>query len=710
MLNSYLESFASQLKITKDTLKRTIDLLDGGATVPFIARYRKEITGGLTDEQLFELTKWIKAATAFENRKAFITEKLKTLPAWSSGLKVQLDSASTLQELEDIYLPYKEKKKTLAQKAREHGLEVLAKQICTSTSNDFSGIAQPFISAHYADENEVLQGARYIIAQEISENVWLRKQLRDLFFQDAVLYATVVKSKMEEAIKYKDYFNYHEKIKQCVPHRFLAMMRGRNEKFLRLKVSPEEKKCFAVLNEAAVQQHKKLNREVMAAMKETWERILQPSFENETITHYKTKADVASAKIFSNNLRQLLLAPPLGQKPILAIDPGFKSGCKVVCLDRYGTLMHNENIYPHAPQHQTKQAYHKITTLVNQYKIEAIAIGDGTAGRETEQFIQSMRFERKVQLFIINEDGASVYSASPEARKEFPDYDVTVRGAVSIGRRLMDPLAELIKIDPKSLGIGQYQHDVDEALLEEELNQTIEHCVNTVGVNLNTASEKLLTHVSGIGPTLAKKIVETRSENGFETRDELKKIKGFGNKAFEQSAGFLRILNGKNPLDNSAVHPERYTIVNEMARHLKVDVVALIGNEQLLNKIDLNRYVTADTGLPTLNDVLNELAKPGRDKRGVIKIFEFDKSIRQVSDLKEGMVLPGMVTNITNFGAFVDVGIKQDGLVHISQLRDGFTSDVAAVIKLNQHVNVKVLSVDETGKRIQFSMKGVQQP
>lgn len=702
-----LVEFAKETGISKQQLQNTILLFEGGATIPFIARYRKEKTGGLTDEQLFDLKKRIREAEKFIERKKYILQRLSEKKV-SRELLLSIENAATAEILEDLYLPFKEKKKSRAQKAREAGLQPLADMLLKNESSAKKQLQQ-FKSEMYPDENSILQGARDILAETFSENAEVRQELRKLFLHQAIISSSVIKTKAEEAIKYKDYFDYKEKIKSCAAHRLLAILRGENEKFLRVAVEPDEKTALQKTRQIISQSVRILGQETETALADAYRRLLYPSLENETLRYYKQKADISSAKIFAVNLQQLLLAPPLGQKNVLAIDPGFRTGCKIVCLDRQGKLVHNETIFPHPPQEQHKQAAQKITTLVSQYQIEAIAVGNGTAGRETEQFIQRLHFDRKVQLFSVNEDGASVYSASSEARKEFPDYDVTVRGAVSIGRRLMDPLAELIKIDPKSMGIGQYQHDVEESLLEEELSQTIEHCVNSVGVNLNTASEKLLTFVSGLGSSMAKKIVDERSSKGFTSRNDLLKIKGLGPVVFQQCCGFLRIPQAANPLDNSAVHPEHYAIVEQMAADLKMNVAQLIGNKTAIQQINPEKYQTEEIGLPTLNDILDELRKPGRDVRGIIKVFEFDKSVRSINDLQEGMILPGVITNLTNFGAFVDIGIKQGGLVHISQLTDEFISEVSSVVKLNQHVKVKVLSVDVATKRIQLSMKGVSQ-
>jgi uncharacterized protein len=703
----WINEFMQLAGISKHQLHDTLQLFEAGATIPFIARYRKEKTGGLTDEQLFDLKKRIREAEKFIDRKKFIVEKLIEKNAPAEVMKA-LHAALLTDELEDIYLPYKEKKKSRAQRAIDAGLKPLADALLEN-ENNAKKLLHSFHCEQYPTDEEVLKGARDILAESISEHAIIRQQLRNLFLQQGILSSSVVKARSDEAVKFKDYFSYSEKIRSCAPHRLLAVLRGANEKMLRISVAPDEKTALTIIRKIWLGKYPSCSHETLTAIADAYERLLLPSLENETLKYYKHQADVASAKMFAVNLRQLLLAAPLGQKNVLAIDPGFRTGCKIVCLDKFGNLLHNEIIFPHEPQHQHKQALNKLSTLINQYQIDAIAIGNGTAGRETEQLIQRLRFERKVQVFSVNEDGASVYSASSEARQEFPDYDVTVRGAVSIGRRLMDPLAELIKIDPKALGIGQYQHDIEPQLLEEELHQTIEHCVNTVGVNLNTASEKLLTYVSGLGPTMAKKIVASRGNKGFTSRQELLTIKGLGRSTFEQAAGFLRIPQAANPLDNSAVHPDHYSVVEQMADSLKMELHQLSGNTKALEQINLNKFVTSEIGLPTLNDILDELRKPGRDVRGIIKVFEFDKTIRKISDLKEGMILPGIITNLTHFGAFVDIGIKQDGLVHVSQLTDAFTKDVAAVVKLNQQVKVKVLSVDEKSNRIQFSMKGVVQ-
>lgn len=708
MTDSFLLTrFRSKTGISIHQLEQTIKLFEEGATVPFIARYRKEKTGGLNDENLLELKKLLKEIEDFNNRKRFIINVLQAKGVYDS-LKEKIEEATSLNELEDFYLPFKEKRKNRAQTAREAGLETLAQTLIHDDRNA-KQIAEKYLTSIFSDTENALQGARDIIAELISENHQVRKTFRQCFEQKSFIISKIIKSKAEEAVKYKDYFDYKEKINSCAAHRLLAILRGGKEKLLRVTVKPDTNILLNLLFETIKSEGFYLNTQVKTAAEDACNRLLVPSMENETIGHYRQKAEIESAKLFAVVLKQLLLAPPLGQKNILAIDPGFKSGCKIVCLDKNGRLLHNETIYPHPPQSQQKIASHKITTLVSQYKIDAIAIGDGTAGRETASFLQRLHFDHKIQIFVVNEDGASVYSASAEGRKEFPEYDVTVRGAVSIGRRLMDPLAELIKIDPRSLGIGQYQHEIDETMLNNVLDQTIEHCVNTVGVNLETASEKLLTYVSGIGEVMAKKIIAARTNSDIRSRQELKKIKGMGNVTYEMCAGFIRI-NGENPLDKSAVHPENYNLVERIAADIDTTITGLIGNDSLIQKIDLSKYVTDEVGLPTLKDIIAELSKPGRDVRGIIKVFEFNTEIKSINDLQPDMVLPGVITNITNFGAFVDIGIKKDGLVHISEISDEFISDISTAVRLNQQVMVKVLSADNNTGRIQFSMKGIQQP
>ncbi|MCK4631129.1 MAG: RNA-binding transcriptional accessory protein, partial [Bacteroidales bacterium] len=600
------------------------------------------------------------------------------------------------------------KRKTRASIAKEKGLEPLAKLLMSQKEPDVEKKATQFITEEVLEIEDALQGARDIVAEWISETGKARKQLRYLFEQWAIIKSKVIKGKEEEGDKYSDYFETNEPLSRCVSHRLLAIIRGEQEGFLRITIRPDQDKALEILNRNFVKGDNDVSHHVKQAVEDSYKRLIAPSLETESRNLAKEKADTEAIRVFAENLRQLLLAPPLGQKNVLAIDPGFRTGCKVVCLDKQGTLLHNENIYPHQPQKETKLAAKKIASLVNAYKIEAIAIGNGTAGRETEYFIKGLKLDRKVQVFVVSENGASVYSASTIAREEFPEFDVTVRGSVSIGRRLMDPLAELVKIDPKSIGVGQYQHDVDQGKLKDGLDRVVESCVNLVGVEVNTASKHLLTYVSGLGPQLAQNIVDYRTENGpYNTRSELKKVKRMGGKAYQQAAGFLRISNGQNPLDNTAVHPESYSVVELMARDQNCKVDELVADKERIFLIDLKKYLSEETGMPTLKDISEELLKPGRDPREIIKVFEFDSRVKNINDLQEGMILPGIVTNITNFGAFVDVGVKQDGLVHVSNLKNEFVKNPADVVKLHQHIKVKVLQVDETRNRIQLSMKDV---
>jgi len=611
--------------------------------------------------------------------------------------------------LEDLYLPYKPKRKTRASVARENGLEPLARILMAQRELNIEAKAKEFLNENVPEASDALQGARDIIAEWVNENRRARTLLRKLFEKEAFIEAGVVKKKQEEGEKYKNYFEHRELLRKCPSHRFLAIRRGEEEGFLKLSIGPEQEKALAILEDLFIKGDFDISQQVFMAVSDGYKRLLAPSLETEFKSIYKEKADVEAIRVFAENLKQLLLASPLGQKNVLAIDPGFRTGCKVVCLDAQGNMKHNETIYPHQPQKEIKNASKKISSLISAYKIEAIAIGNGTAGRETEQFIRNMKFSRDMSVYIVSENGASVYSASPVAREEFPEYDVTVRGAISIGRRLMDPLAELVKIDPKSIGVGQYQHDVDQAKLKAGLDKVVESCVNKVGVSINTASRHLLTYVSGLGPSLAKNIVAYRQENGaFKSRREILKVSRMGDRAFEQCAGFLRITNPDNPLDNSSVHPESYHVVEKIARDLKCEVKDLLRSEALRKQIDIHKYVTPTTGLPTLRDILKELEKPGLDPRTKIEAFEFDQRVHKIDDLITGMILPGIVTNITNFGAFVDVGVKQDGLVHISQLADKFISDPNEVVKLHQQVKVKVLEVDASRKRIQLTMKDVK--
>lgn len=702
----YVQLLAQETGISAKQVAATLALLDEGATIPFISRYRKELTGSLDEVQIGTLKERYEKLQEIQKRRESILKSIAEQDLLSDDLKARIEATWNATELEDLYLPYKPKRKTRAVKARELGLEPLAEVLWQQHERDVETRATAFLSDEVPDVEAALQGARDILAERINEDLKAREVVRREFQHAAVISSRVVKGKEEEAAKYRDYFDFSEPLKRCPSHRLLAMRRAEKEGFLKISVAPEAEPVVERLSRTFVKGRGASSEQVQLAVEDAYKRLLAPSIENEVGALAREKAEEQAIQVFATNLRQLLLSSPLGQKRVLAIDPGFRTGCKVVCLDAQGALLHNETIYPHPPQNDTRSAYKKIDSLVEQYKIEAIAIGNGTASRETEAFIRNMRFNRELQVFVVSEDGASVYSASKTAREEFPDYDVTVRGAVSIGRRLMDPLAELVKIDPKSIGVGQYQHDVDQNKLKRALDQEVESCVNKVGVELNTASQHLLTYVSGLGPQLAKNIVEYRSANGpFASRKELNKVPRLGAKAFEQCAGFLRIRDGKHPLDNSAVHPESYPLVEQMAGDLNCSVSDLLQSAELRKQLDLKKYVSAKVGLPTLNDIKAELEKPGRDPRSVIKVFEFSADVRSIEDLKPGMRLPGIVTNITNFGAFVDVGVKQDGLVHISQLANKFVSDPNEVVALHQHVEVKVLEVDVARKRIQLTMK-----
>ncbi len=686
-------------------VENTIRLLDGGATIPFISRYRKEMTGSLDEVQLMHIKEEYDRLRELDARREAVIKSIEEQDKMTPELRARIDASLTMSELEDIYLPYRPKRRTRATIAREKGLEPLAQIIIDQNENDPEGKAEGFLNDQVANVEEAIAGASDIIAEWVSEDEKARKQLRHLFEKEAVIYSKVVKGKETEGIKYTDYFDWSEPLRKCPSHRLLAMRRGEEEGFLRLSVEPVEENAFDLLNNIFIKGRNASSDIVEGAIKDSWKRLLSSSMETEFRNISKEKADNDAIAVFADNLRQLLLGSPLGEKNVLAIDPGFRTGCKIVCLDRQGSLVHNETIYPHPPQNETAMSVKKILSLVNAYKIEAIAIGNGTASRETEEFIKWVKFENDIQVFVVSEAGASIYSASKVAREEFPDYDVTVRGAVSIGRRLMDPLAELVKIDPKSIGVGQYQHDVDQQKLQKSLDDVVMSCVNAVGVEVNTASKHLLTYVSGLGPQLAQNIVDYRKENGpFRSRKELLKVKRMGEKAFEQSAGFLRIRNAMNPLDASAVHPESYHVVEKMSKDLGCDVKDLIINDNKRKEIKLDIYVTPVTGLPTLKDIMDELAKPGRDPRSKIKEFRF-ADIHSLEDCKPGMVVPGIVTNVTKFGAFVDIGIKQDGLVHISNMSNKYISDPSAVVKLHQHVMVKIIAVDIERKRVQLSMK-----
>ncbi len=689
-------------------VENTIRLMDGGATIPFISRYRKEMTGSLDEVQLMHIKDEYDRLRELDARKEAVIKSIEEQEKMTSELRKKIDAAITIAELEDIYLPFRPKRRTRATIAREKGLEPLAAIILEQRENDPASKAEGFLNDEVATVEDAISGASDIIAEWVSEDEKARRQLRYLYEKEAVIYSKAVKSKEAEGIKYSDYYDWSEPLRKCPSHRLLAMRRGEDEGFLRLSVEPVEEDALEILNSIFIKGRTASSVIVKEAVKDSWKRLLSSSMETEFRNISKEKADIEAINVFAENLRQLLLGSPLGEKNVMAIDPGFRTGCKIVCLDRQGKLMHNETIYPHPPQNETAMSVKKILSLVNAYKIEAIAIGNGTASRETEDFIKWVKFENDIQVFVVSEAGASIYSASKIAREEFPDYDVTVRGSVSIGRRLMDPLAELVKLDPKSIGVGQYQHDVDQQKLQKSLDDVVMSCVNAVGVEVNTASKHLLTYVSGLGPQLAQNIIDYRSENGpFKSRKELLKVKRMGEKAFEQSAGFLRIRNADNPLDSSAVHPESYPVVEKMAKDLGCAVKELIIDDTKRKEIKLEKYVTPVTGLPTLKDIVEELAKPGRDPRSKIREFRF-ADIHSMEDLVPGMIVPGIVTNITKFGAFVDIGIKQDGLVHVSNLTKNFVTDPSTVVKLHQHVMVKVLAVDIERKRVQLSMKDVE--
>lgn len=710
-MEEFSQMIAAELKLPAHRIANTLKLLQGGATIPFISRYRKEATGGLDEVQIGDIQTRYEKLCELSKRKETVLSTIEEQGKLTPELKARISACWNATELEDIYLPFKPKRKTRAEAARAKGLESLALLLMMQKENNLAAKVRNFVKGEVKDEEDALKGARDILAEQISEDERSRNLMRNQFQRQALIQSKVVKGKEAEeaSAKYRDYFDFCEPLKKCSSHRLLALRRGESEGVLKVTIFPEdEDMCNERLQRLFVRANNECAHQVEEALTDAYKRLLKPAIETEFAALSKEKADEEAIRVFAENLRQLLLAPPLGQKRVMGIDPGFRTGCKVVCLDAQGTLLHNEAIYPHPPKSEYAQAARKIVKLVEQYKIEAIAIGNGTASRETEQFVTSQRYDREVQVFVVSEDGASIYSASKTAREEFPDYDVTVRGAVSIGRRLMDPLAELVKIDAKSIGVGQYQHDVDQTKLKASLDQTVESCVNLVGVNVNTASKHLLTYVSGLGPTLAQNIVDYRTGNGpFESRRQLLKVPRMGAKAYEQCAGFLRIPQAKNPLDNSAVHPESYPIVEQMAKDLNCTVADLIKDKELRGKIDLKKYVTDTIGLPTLTDILQELDKPGRDPRQKIQVFEFDKNVRTLDDLQEGMELPGIVTNITNFGCFVDIGIKENGLVHVSQLADRFVSNPADVVRIHQHVRVKVMSIDHERKRIQLTMKGL---
>ena len=701
---------SGSLGIPERQIASTLHLLGEGATIPFISRYRKEATGGLDEVQIEQIKEQHDKLCDIAKRKETILGTITEQGKLTAELEKRINDTWNPTELEDVYLPYKPKRKTRAEAARQKGLEPLATILLLQRENNLAVRASSFVKGDVKDIDDALKGARDIIAEQVNEDEHARNAVRNQFGRQAEIIAKVVKGKEDEAAKYRDYFDFSESLKRCTSHRLLAIRRAESEGLLKVSITQDDETCIERLERQFVRGNNECSHQVSEATADAYKRLLKPSIETEFAAQSKEKADEEAIRVFTENLRQLLLTAPLGQKRVLAIDPGFRTGCKVVCLDAQGNLIHNENIYPHPPVNKPGEAASKLRKMIEAYQIEAISIGNGTASRETEDFINRQTFDRQIPVFMVSEQGASIYSASKIARDEFPDYDVTVRGAVSIGRRLMDPLAELVKIDPKSIGVGQYQHDVDQTKLKKALDQTVENCVNLVGVNLNTASSHLLTYISGLGPQLAQNIVNYRVENGaFNSRKELMKVPRMGAKAFEQCAGFLRIPGAKNPLDNTAVHPESYHIVEQMAKDLKCTVDELIANKELRQKINISDYLTPTVGLPTLQDILQELDKPGRDPRKTIKVFEFDKNVRTINDLREGMILPGIVGNITNFGAFVDIGIKENGLVHLSQLAERYISDPTEIVSIHQQVMVKIINVDTDRKRIQLSMIGVPQ-
>lgn len=701
---------SSELSISERQVANTVALLDDGCTIPFISRYRKERTGGLDETQVEAIFKRNEYYNELQARKTTILAAIEKQGKLTPELESVIRNTWNLNDLEDIYLPYKPKRRTRAAVAREKGLEPLAKIIFAQKSIDVYAEAKKYLNDDVKTVEDAIAGASDINAELISEDKSARERVRRMFEQEAVITSKVVKSKMEEAEKYRDYFDFSQRLSTCPSHRILAMRRGESEGFLRVDISPDEEHSLKQLKYLFIHGKGQCSDLLTETIADAYSRLIKPSIETEFASSSKEKADITAIDVFAANLRQLLMTPPLGKKRILGIDPGYRTGCKLVCIDTEGNLLHNDNIYPHKPQEQTALAMKKLSSMVSAYKIDAIAIGNGTASRETEYFVKRIHFDRPVQVFVVSEDGASVYSTSSVAREEFPQYDVTVRGAVSIARRLMDPLAELVKIEPKSIGVGQYQHDVDQKLLKDSLDRVVVSVVNNVGVNLNTATKHLLNYVSGLGPVLAQNIVDYRAEHGaFTNRKQLLDVTRLGNKAFEQCAGFLRISDGDNPLDNTAVHPESYPVVAKIAKDCKLTTAELVEKPEVLDAVDLSKYVTDQIGMPSLLDIVAELKKKGRNPRGVIKVLEFDKNIHRIDDLEEGMILPGIVTNITNFGAFVDFGIKENGLVHVSQISEKRNESPTEVLKLHQYVMVKVVSVDKERKRIQLTMKGVEQ-
>ena len=705
MIQLFHRMISAALGISEKQIGHTLDLLEDGATIPFISRYRKEATGGLDEVQIEAIKTHYEKLNETAKRKETIINTISEQGKMTPELQKRIDETWDSTILEDIYLPYKPKRRTRAEVARQKGLEPLATLLMLQREPNPEKRAEAYVKGEVKDAEDALKGARDIIAEQVSEDEQARNTVRFAFSRQAVITAKVVKGKETEADKYRDYFEFSKPLKKCTSHQLLAIRRAEAEGLLKVSISPDDEECVERLERRFVRSNSACGEQVAEAVQDAYKRLLKSSIETEFAAQSKEQADEEAIRVFVQNLRQLLLASPLGQKRVMGIDPGFRTGCKVICLDAQGNLLHNENIYPHAPVHKTAEAVSKIQKMVEAYQIEAIAVGNGTASRETEDFLKHQTFRQDIQVFVVSEQGASIYSASKIARDEFPEYDVTVRGAVSIARRLMDPLAELVKIDPKSIGVGQYQHDVDQTKLKKSLDLTVESCVNLVGVNLNTASSHLLTYISGLGPQLAQNIVNYRAENGaFTSRKQLMKVPRMGAKAFEQCAGFLRIPQAENPLDNTAVHPESYCIVEQMAKDLGCSVAELIASKELRLKIKPEKYLTPTVGMPTLKDILQELEKPGRDPRGPIKIFEFDKNVRTINDLREGMELPGIVGNITNFGAFVDIGIKENGLIHLSQLADRFVSDPNEIVSIHQHVRVKVLSVDMDRKRIALKL------